>query len=848
MLGMDLKRWRAGAPALADYLTWGVMLDPSVILNKDGSFMSVARYRGQDWESTTEAEMMSLRARANNALRRLGSQWCLHFEARRTASVEYPDSEFPDPVTHAIDEERRRAFRADEAHYETEHFLTFTYLPPSDRTTSARKLLLEGEEDIGSGADYQGELSQFRRTVLATCDLLASSLLSIELLAGDDLVTFLHGAVSDRPRGKAMPDLPMDLDCLLTDTRLVGGLAPRLGNWHLAVIGVRSWPGSTTPAMLDRLHSLGIPYRWVTRWMPYSREKGLQKVGRMRTLWYGKRKSMKTLVGEALSKKESPELDAEAVARHEDAEAALGGLQDDLYTMGNFTLTVTTWGATAEEVATRARAITQVLDGLGLVSIHETVNAVDAWFGSLPGHVYADARRPLVTSLNLCDLMPLTSVWAGSATCDHLKAPALLTAAARGSTPFRLDLFDGDVGHTLVLGPTGAGKSVLLGTLAAQFLRYPGARVVFFDIGKSSRALTLAVGGEFHDLGGRSGLSFQPLRDVDQEAERVWARDWVVELVTLAGSKPDTAQVNAIWEALGRLGRLDKPAQRTMSIFRGLVQDPDLKDALQNYTLGGSFGMLLDADRDTLREADWQSFEMEELRQIPGAMVPVLLYLFHRLDRRFAEETVAGAPTLLVLDEAWAYLESSLFAEQIRGWLKTLRKRNVAVIFASQSLSDVASSAIAPALVESCPSAIYLPNPRALDPSTAEIYRRWGLTEAELRLIAEAQPKREYFFRSKRGNRLFDLKLGDFALELLGASGKAEQSLLDEAQAAGLSGEAFVEWFRTRRSGGAVPLDADPEERVTPTAEEETAAEGGRWSHAFSAGDASADSIYLEFR
>lgn len=285
-----------------------------------------------------------------------------------------------------------------------------------------------------------------------------------------------------------------------------------------------------------------------------------------------------------------------------------------------------------------------------------------------------------------------------------------------------------------------------------------------------------------------------------------------------------------------------------MSIFRGLVQDPDLKDALQNYTLGGSFGMLLDADRDTLREADWQSFEMEELRQIPGAMVPVLLYLFHRLDRRFAEETVAGAPTLLVLDEAWAYLESSLFAEQIRGWLKTLRKRNVAVIFASQSLSDVASSAIAPALVESCPSAIYLPNPRALDPSTAEIYRRWGLTEAELRLIAEAQPKREYFFRSKRGNRLFDLKLGDFALELLGASGKAEQSLLDEAQAAGLSGEAFVEWFRTRRSGGAVPLDADPEERVTPTAEEETAAEGGRWSHAFSAGDASADSIYLEFR
>lgn len=826
------------------------MLGPDVVSNKDGAFMSVARYRGLDKESITEAEMMSLRARANNALRRLGSRWCLHFEARRTASVAYPDSTFPDPITHTIDEERRRAFQAEEAHYETEHFLTFTYLPPSDRKTSVRKLLLEGEEATGSGADYRGELGEFRRTVLAIRDLLASTLLSVELLADDDLVSFLHGSVSDRPKRLRRPELPMDLDCLLTDTRLVGGMAPRLGKLHLAIVGVRHWPGSTTPAMLDRLHSLGIPYRWVARWMPYNREEGIRKVSRVRALWYGKRKSMKTLVGEALSKKESPELDAEAVARHQDAEGALAGLQDDLYTMGNFTLTVTTSGATADEAASRARAIAQVLDGLGLVSIHETVNAVDAWLGSLPGQVYADARRPLVTSLNLCDLMPLTSVWAGNETCEHLRGPALLTAAARGSTPFRLDLFDGDVGHTLVLGPTGAGKSVLLGTLAAQFRRYPGAGVVIFDVGRSSRALTMAVGGEFHDLGGQQyggGLSFQPLRDVDDEAERAWARDWIVELVTLAGLKPDTSQVNAIYEALGRLGRLDKPAQRTLSIFRGLVQDPDLKDALQNYTLGGSFGTLLDSDHDSLREADWQAFEMEELRKTP-ALTPVLLYLFHRLDRRFAQETVAGAPTLLVLDEAWAYLESGLFAEQIREWLKTLRKRNVAVMFASQSLSDVASSAIAPALIESCPSAIYLPNARALDPSTAEIYRGWGLTDAELRLIAEAQPKREYLFRSKRGNRLFDLELGSFALELVGASGKAEQALLDEAQALGLSGERFVEWFRKRRGGGArTPVEA-ASEPADGAPDHDGVDPPGTWSHAFSADDASADSIYLEIR
>ena len=149
--------------------------------------------------------------------------------------------------------------------------------------------------------------------------------------------------------------------------------------------------------------------------------------------------------------------------------------------------------------------------------------------------------------------------------------------------------------------------------------------------------------------------------------------------------------------------------------------------------------------------------------------LPVLTYLFHKLEARFD-----GKPTLLVLDEAWVFLDDPVFSERIREWLKVLRKKNVSVIFATQSLADVANSSIAPALIESCPSRIFLPNGRATEPQQLEAYRRFGLNDTQVQLIAHAAPKRDYYFQSRAGNRVFDLGLGPIALSICGASSVAD--------------------------------------------------------------------------
>jgi type IV secretion system protein VirB4 len=174
-----------------------------------------------------------------------------------------------------------------------------------------------------------------------------------------------------------------------------------------------------------------------------------------------------------------------------------------------------------------------------------------------------------------------------------------------------------------------------------------------------------------------------------------------------------------------------------------------------------------------------------------GVVAPVLNYLFHRLEARFD-----GRPTLLVIDEAWSLLDDPMFAARIREWLKTLRKKNVAVVFATQSLADITESSIAPAIIESCPQRILLPNDRAIEPQSRQAYERFGLNDRQVELVSRATPKRHYYLQSARGNRLFELGLGPVALALCGASGPEWVERVDALLAEHGPGDFADRFFR----------------------------------------------------
>ncbi|MDO7843544.1 conjugal transfer protein TrbE [Sphingomonas immobilis] len=772
---LNLREYRHAADRLADHLPWVALVAPGVVLNKDGSFQRTLAFRGPDLESATEAELIGICARANNVLKRFGTGWALFFEAERAAAPGYPAANFPDAASWLVDEERRAGFEADGVHFESRYHLTLTFLPPADASDAAGRSLVEREGE--GGRDWRAALAAFIAETDRVLDLFASFMPEMRVLGSADALTYLHGTISTHRHPVAVPATPMYLDAVLADTPLVGGLEPRLGNRHLRTVTVLGFPNVSRPGILDALNGTDFDYRWVTRFIALDRTDATKTLTKIRRQWFNKRKSIAALLREVMYNQPTQLLDSDADNKVADADQALQALGADYVAFGYLTTTITVADVDRARADEKVRAIERIVNGLGFTCVREGVNAVEAWLSSLPGHVYANVRQPIVHTLNLAHLMPLSAIWAGPLDNRHLGGPPLLHAQTAGVTPFRLSTHVGDVGHMLVVGPTGAGKSVLLALIALQFRRYPGAQLFIFDKGFSARAAVLAMGGAHHALGLGSdageGLAFQPLRGIDDLGERSWAAEWIAALLAHEKVAVTPEVKDAVWSALGSLA--SAPAEeRTMTGLALLLQSNALRTALTAYTLEGPYGRLLDAAEQALALGDVQCFETEALMSQAGVVAPVLTYLFHRLEERFD-----GRPTLLILDEAWIFLDHPLFAARIREWLKTLRKKNVAVLFATQSLADIADSSIAPAIIESCPQRILLPNDRAIEPQSRAAYERFGLNDRQIELIARATPKRHYYVQSTRGNRLFELGLGPVALALCGASDPADQAQID---------------------------------------------------------------------
>jgi type IV secretion system protein VirB4 len=320
------------------------------------------------------------------------------------------------------------------------------------------------------------------------------------------------------------------------------------------------------------------------------------------------------------------------------------------------------------------------------------------------------------------------------------------------------------------------------------------------------------MGGDWHDLGGALSddaidpVALQPLAGVPDPAEQAWAAEWVAAILRREGVTVTPEAKEHLWSALTSLASAPV-AERTLTGLSVLLQASALKRALQPYCIGGAWGRLLDAEAERLGGADVQAFETEGLIGT-GAAPAVLSYLFHRVERR-----LDGRPTLLIVDEGWLALDDPTFGAQLREWLKTLRKKNTSVVFATQSLADIETSAIAPTIVESCLTRLFLPNERAIEPRITAIYRRFGLNDRQIEVLARATPKRDYYCQSRRGNRLFELGLGEVALALTAASSKSDQAAIATILAArGREGFAGA-WLRHKGLDWAADLLASKQDR-----------------------------------
>lgn len=837
---LDKLRWRAAH--LSDVMPWRAVAAPGVILHKQTHALQRSYLlRGPDLTSEVQEVMGALMLQANNVFKRLRGQWTVHCEAQRLRVTEYPVSAYPSPAAKLIDEARRRVILEDPGSFETRYYLTLTWQPPNPVKSAWAAMFLSGQprQDLDRAAGVAEFVSQADYLVYLLRGMLAVG----RPLTTDEILTYLHNCVSDRWHPVRLPALPIDIDIMLCDRPWHGGWYPSFGTaplipgapddrTHIRICSIQSYPPQSVANAMQAIDHLGFPYRWATRWIAMERQTQEYLLARIQRQWYGQRKSMRDLLMEKASRKETAILNTTAEHFATDADEARQEVGADVVAFGDFTATVTVWDQDPAVAERRLEDVMQIFDARGFVTIREREHATAAWLSSMPGNRADSVRRTPQHSLTLAHLAPgLAAAWTGPERDAYLDAPPWFFAHTEGSTLFRAVNHVLDVGHTLILGPTGSGKSTLLGLMTAQWLtRYRGAQAFVFDVGRTARCLCHCLGGHWYDLGSET-VAFQPLARCDEAAWQRWGFDWLVSLMDDA-QLPITGSLQAyLLLGLERLAHNPKrlrtlteleliltaqsrgtevsASKRTALQEKLLTEHMQIRQTIHPLTKAGAHGNLLDSDHDDLQDGPLHVFEQEVVLTLTHVVGPLTRYLFHAVQERFSTDT----PTWLPMDEAaitWALPD---YQEKGKEWMMTTRKRGVSLGFFTHSISQVFASDLGPLLMESCPTWYMLPNPAAKSPELAAIYTRMGFNDNQIELISTARPQRDVYYRAERlGKRLLSVELSPVELAMLARNDEEDHRLMDAILArhgregfvkAWLAAQGFPHAFDAERSDAA---------------------------------------------
>lgn len=783
---VPLSEWSKKPQAFSDLLPYAVRITRDIVMNKDGSLTATFKYRGEDLASQTPSDRAEVAKHLNDAVTNLGAQWILHFHSVRRVATGYPGgSHFNDPTSQVVDEVRKIQFNEAGSHYVNEQWLDLTFLPPPDNAGKGESFFIEGRQGGTFEVAAKEALKTFNEKIIAfmgyvKADLNLERVGCLEIddefgtaIVDEQLAHFIECATSRL--------VPVALSPPESNVSEIVGCEPvdnsfrlQIGDKLVAALVVKDLPTHSVPGMFEVLNQLPYEYRVCWRFIVREHEKALADIEIERKKWYQKRRGL----ADAISDKETRHPNQHAIDMSDDAQQAINTLSSGEIAIGWFTMTVVFW----EKIGTkhsddawgdlmkRVDNVSSYLNRQRCQTYFEKENILEAFLGTLPANGYAQVRRNMLSSRNLADFVPTTAVWEGKsyAPCPYYppESPPLAKVSTSGKTPFSLNLHVEDIGHFMIAGASGAGKSVFLGFLLIQHRRYLGSRQIILDIDRSHYTLCKSVGGAHFDVGIDSDLRFAPFAHIGDDASELrWAVSWVIELLNNQGVSTQ-GRGDDIYKALYLLAV--GGAKKSLS---NLVLQPYLtqeeRQALKYYTLAGSFS-ILDGEDDFVEGSDFVCYELAGLRDFPAQFQrPFLTYLFHRIERQ-----CDGSPTMIVLEEVWTFLDNEQSKNAIARWLRTLRKSNVAVGFASQNLEDYTGSPIASTIIGSCLTKIFLANPNAVNATQREVYKSFGLTYWQTKIIANATRQREYYVTSPEGKRMITLDLTPPELAFIGVSNK----------------------------------------------------------------------------
>lgn len=714
--------WARKEALAGDRLPYLALIDENTVLLRDGSVMVSLLVPGLAFETADSDELNAHTATREVLLRSsLDARFVLyHHVIRRRVHVEL-DSRFDDPLAGHIDA-RWREKLAGGALYVNDQFVTLVRRPARGKAGWAEKLSRLWKQ---RGAAQTEADSADIRTLRAAAGAMIASLSSYGArLLGDyqgaggtcsEVLELLSALYNGEMRPVRRPADDADIGRMLPYRRISFGLdamelrgAGGAGESSFAsLVSLKDYPDSTAPGLTDALLRLPCELVLSESYAPSDRQVSRERID--------------------LAIRRLKSADEEAMAERREMMLARDSLGTGAVAFGDHHLSILVRSNRLDALDDVTAMCAAALADAGAVAVREDVNLEPGFWGQFPGNEGYLVRRALISSANMACFGSLHGFAMGQASGNHW-GDAVTLLQTTSATPFFFNFHQGDLGNFTVIGPSGSGKTVVMNFLAAQAQKF-SPRTILFDKDRGAEVFVRGIGGRYSRVAAGHPTGFNPMALPDSAANRAFLRDWLGVLLAAKGPEEMATIAGAVDAAYA-----NDPALRRLTHFRELLagsrrpEPGDLASRLEAWIADGEHGWLFDNAEDRLDlSARTLGFDMTALLETPRLRTPVMMYLFHRI-----EERLDGEPTMILIDEGWKALDDEVFAARIRDWLKTLRKRNALVGFATQSARDALDSRIATALVEQTATMIFMPNSRARPEDYCEGF---GLTAHELDLI-----------------------------------------------------------------------------------------------------------------
>lgn len=752
----------------ASFIPYDYHWDKDTIITKNKELLQIIKVDGFSFE-TADDDVVDMKKMVRNSLYKSMAEgtFSMWFHMVRRRQVGYPAGEMPKGFAKTLDD------RWKQKHHSKSSFINELYITivRKQDTKGVAKLetifqRIESKADKESEAvhlrEAHKELKEAVHRVLATFRDYGARLLTTkqtEFGPISEPLEFLGRLVNG---GDTQPMLvpSMPIAQYIPMNRLYfGGRAIEIrtptGVKYAGIISIKEYSPATAAGIMDAF--LQLPFEFIIA-QSYQFLNRQTNIGSMQ-----------------LQQRRMSNAQDVAVSQVREISDALDMAMSGHIAFGEHHLSVT---CIEDSLAALEGALSMVIAemvNVGINPIREKMILEQCYWAQLPANFDFVGRKAKINTLNIAGFAAMHNYPVGKVADNHW-GDAVTVFDTTSGTPFYFNFHARDVGHTTIIGPTGAGKTVLMNFLCAQAQKY-NCRMFMFDKDRGVDIFVRALGGKYTHIDPGKRCYFNPLQLDDTMENRSFIAEWLSALVSV-NDEPVTAEdYEVIQRAIEGLYKLNK-ADRVLSnlaAFFGLEGPGTLATRLKPWHSDGRYAQIFDNVEDVMdfRSSTVFGFEMGDVLSNRACLVPVLLYLFHRI-----QLALDGTPTMIILDEAWALIDNKVFAGKIKDWLKTLRKLNGMVVFATQSVEDAVNSDISDTLIQQTATQIFLPNPKATD-----AYRKaFMLSEREFNLLKNTDPGTRYFL-VKQGKDVvvarIDLSGMDDVISVL--SGRAETvGLLDE--------------------------------------------------------------------